>query len=404
MQIATLRCCLSSRQFEGISMMSLACLAASSLAACSSTFPTGTAITAAGLVKYQVPSAIATACSVDVTVDLQKWIASVPDTATLVFGKNACYRIDGGLFVTDRHLLTLDGNGSTFRLVSRGDANRSNWTIRAGTDITLRNMTAQGANPQAGITDSAYDRSVEWQHAYRFEGTQTGTLDNVRAFDVFGDFVEAQSDWTRVAFPGPPARNISVRNSHFERSGRQGVGLTHVDGFALEDSYFGDVNMTGIDIEPGAAGAIANNIRVERNTFGRVRHAVLAAFGANAGNVTFSGNVMAAISVSCMPPVYVGAYAGTFWSGFTFEDNTLKTLGNGFDLTRVKNVRIRRNSIEASFGGCGRTSAVLVSDAHDGIVSSNSVSKSLTNSPPLYTVFQSDSISSGFLVTQNILR
>jgi hypothetical protein len=343
-------------------------------------------------------------CSVDVTKNLQDWIATVPDSAIIKFSNNGCYNIDGGLVIVDRHTFTIDGNGSTFRLVSRGDANRSNWTIRGGKDVTLRNMIARGANPKAGITDSAYDRAVEWQHAYRFQGTQIGTLDNVQAYDVYGDFVEAETDWMRVAFPGPPARDITVRNSHFERSGRQGIGLTHVDGFVLEDSYLGEINMTGVDVEPGAAGAIAKNIRVERNTFGRVRHAVLSAFGANAGNITFSRNVMAEISVTCMPPVYVGAYAGIFWSGFTFEGNSLKTLGNAFDLTRVKNVTIRGNTIQASFGGCGRASAVLVADTHDGQVSQNTVSKAAVNAPPTYVVFQSDTLSTGLLVTENVLK
>lgn len=353
---------------------------------------------------FQVPLSIVADCSVDVTGELQKWIASVPDTSTLVFGKQACYNVDAGLVVTDRRALTIDGNGSTFRVVSKGSSNRSNWTIRGGSDITLRNMTARGANPQAGITPTAYDGTVEWQHAYRFEGTQTGTLDNVQGYDVYGDFVEVQPDWTRVAFPGPPARNITVRNSHFERNGRQGVGLTHVDGFVLQDSYFGDINMTGIDIEPGDPRAMAKNIRLEHNTFGRVRHAILAAYGADAGNVSFLRNVMADRAVTCVPAVYIGAPAGAFWSGFTFEDNTLSTVGAALDLTRLKGVTIRNNTISAASACGNRFAAILVTDSHGGQVSDNAVTKVGPNPPRVYSVFQSDSLTTQFTVVANTMQ
>src|SRR5437879_3489445 len=62
-----------------------------------------------------VPPGIAADCSVDVTTALNDWVAGAPDGATLQFGENACYLVEGTLVVKDRHGLTFDGNGATLQ-------------------------------------------------------------------------------------------------------------------------------------------------------------------------------------------------------------------------------------------------------------------------------------------------
>src|SRR5262249_55860164 len=153
------------------------------------------------------------------------------------------------IVVSDRSGLTIDGNGSTFQALTQGAPGRDNWRIQGGSDVTLENMVARGANPHAGINDLSYDPHFEWQHAFRFGSTLRGVLDNVSAYDVYGDFVEAEFDLRGSISTSPPARDITVRNSRFQRSGRQGFGLTDVDGFHLTNSFVGNVNMAAIDIE-----------------------------------------------------------------------------------------------------------------------------------------------------------
>jgi hypothetical protein len=356
---------------------------------------------------HHVPPSIVADCSVDVTGALHTWFASVPDNSTLMFGKDACYNIDTGLIVTDRIGLTFDGNGSTFRVFSEGDPNRSNWTIRAGRDITLRNMIARGANPNAGVGNPAYVPRLEWQHGYRFQGTQTGTLEHVQAYDVYGDFVEAEPDWTRVAvWPGEPARNITVRHSRFERNGRMGIALTHVDGFVLEDSHIGDVRWSAIDLELDDPRAIGWNVRIERNTFGPVRHGIFTNFGQGVStsirNVVFSHNVMVANPVTCIPPVWAGTPGeGVYWTGYRFEGNTLRTYGNGFEMTRTRDVVIRDNTVHLiPGGGCGRDEAVRVRDSHGGLVTGNAVH----NAPRWYSIFRGCELTTNFSVWGNSLQ
>jgi hypothetical protein len=357
--------------------------------------------------EYAVPATIASDCSLEVTGALHAWFASVPDGSTLMFGRDACYNIDAGLIVIDRVGLTFDGNGSTFRVFSEGDPNRSNWTIRAGRDITLRNMIARGANPNAGTGNAAYVTRLEWQHAYRFQGTQTGTLEHVQAYDVYGDFVEAEPDWTRVAdWPGEPARNITVRHSRFERNGRMGIALTHVDGFVLEDSYIGEVRWSAIDLELDDPRAIGRNVRIERNSFGRARHGIFTNFGqgmsTSIGNVVFSHNVMEVGSVSCVPPVWAGTPGeGVYWTGYRFEGNTLRTYGNAFEMTRTRDVTIRGNTVHlVPGGGCGRDEMARVKDSHGGTVTGNNVTGAWSN----YMAMRADPLTTGFVETGNTVQ
>lgn len=347
---------------------------------------------------FNAPSSIVSDCSVDVTSQLLAWIASVPDSSTLMFGKDACYNIDGGLVVDDRNHLVFEGSGATFRVFSRGGPNRSNWMFRGGSQITLRNMIARGAHPYAGTGDPAYDQTLEWQHAYAFGGTQTATLENVQGYDVFGDFVEASRDVR--ARPGPPARNITVRGSHFERNGRMGIGLTHVDGFALEDSYVGDIRWSAVDLELDVDDRIGRGVRIVRNRFGAVRHSLFShgGIGIATGNVVFSDNEMLVEAMTCQPPIVVKSPAGRHWTGYVFENNLLRTRSTGVLVIRAKNVVVRGNTITRPANGCNSyTSAVKAQDSHGGLVTLN-----IITGPE--QVLAADTLTTGFQVIDNELR
>jgi trimeric autotransporter adhesin len=193
---------------------------------------------------YHVPASIAADCSVDVTGAVRTWIATVPDNSTLRLGANACYLINGGLVIDDRHGLTFDGNNATFKFTTQGHGQRSHWMLRGGSGYTFRDITLIGANPNAGTGNAAYVSGLEWQHGWRFRGTQGALLDNVQVYDVYGDFVNVSFD-DRVRYPGPPTRNIVVRNSRFERNGRYGWTITHGEGIVFENNYMGDVRWSG---------------------------------------------------------------------------------------------------------------------------------------------------------------
>ena len=328
-------------------------------------------------VTYDAPAAIAADCSRPVDAEIRAWLASVPDNAVARFAAGGCYGQDATIVLSDRTELTVDGNNATFKALTQGDIGRRNWRIQGGSRVTLKNMTVLGVNPKAGIFEGSYDRAYEYQHGYSIEGTQGAALENVKAYDVYGDFVAVHHDERFNPYTTDPARNITIRNAHFARSGRQGVSPTNVEGLLLESSYLGDVNMNAVDVELDFDEAKGRDIRIVGNTFGPVRFSVLANVGAgvdpNVGPISLDGNTMVGPLVSCRPPVHAEtATAGRYRSGYVIRNNRFMTLGNAFDFIRAKSVEVSGNTVSFVFGGCGTSSGVGLVDSHGVSVSGNS--------------------------------
>jgi hypothetical protein len=326
---------------------------------------------------FLVPDSIPADCSRAVEDDIMDWLATVPDGSTVRFKHNGCYGQDETIELEDRLDLTIDGNGSTFKALTRGSPNRDNWRIEGGQGITLTNMTVCGANPHAGIHDDAYDGSVEWQHGFRFAGTANGTLDNVRVFDVYGDFVEAMWDWRDPDVDAAAmARNIVVRDSHFARAGRMGIGLTGVDGFLLTNSYVGDVNMATVDLELDVHTHLGRNISIVNNVFGPHRFAVFANGGwgssPNVGQIEISHNIETGPLYTCEPPIVAVGPPGSYRAGWTITNNSFLTYSDTALLTRARGVEVAGNRVRYDpSGGCGRYAGVGLEDSHDVLVVAN---------------------------------
>lgn len=373
-------------------MLTCVLLAIATLAGCSESSPSAPAAKV-----YVIPSSINANGSVDVTADINAWIKTVPDNSILQFAPGATYRVDGGLFVDDRRGLTFDGNGATFEVTTASNA--CDWTVRGGSDITFRNMTARGPNPNAGLAPAAYNGNYEWQHGFSFMGTQGATLDSVQAYDMYGDFVEAGPD-QRVTFPGEPVRNLVVKNSHFERNGRMGIGLTHVDGFTLQDSYLGDVRWSAIDLELDDPRETGVNVKIVRNHFGHLQHSLFSNVGypGTVGSVDIEDNVMDQFGNTCQPPIAVAtARAPAYYSQYTVAHNTLKTFSTGVWMIRTKDVTLRNNSVVYVNHGCSKNSGVELQDAHTGTITGNTVTGAAT-------FLVTDSLTTGIVQSQNTLN
>lgn len=224
---------------------------------------------------YAAPASIPADCSRDVSAEVNAWIASVPDHATARFATNGCYRVDGRLIVRGRTGLTIEGNGSTFRQVTDGRElgnaarERGAWTFFLATDLRVRNMTVMGPNTNPDRTH-AYVPALEGQAAYTV-GNSTGVvLENVAAFDVYGDFV----------FLGGRAHNVLVQNSTFARAGRQGWTING-ENITFDHNRISQTPRSTIDIEP-AQSSVVRHVTISNNLVGRGRLYFLANVGASA--------------------------------------------------------------------------------------------------------------------------
>jgi hypothetical protein len=219
----------------------------------SSTTSTSESVTPSGDV-YTVPSSVPSGCSDDATNQILSWIASVPDGATLLFGANACYRIEGTLELHDRNL-TFDGNGSTFRSLNAPSGQRAMWRAWDST-VTFRDMTIIGSYADGGtITDD-----LQWAHGIDLRGTH-GVVENVSMSDLAGDCVYFGL--------GDSRSSGAVRDSSCQRIGRNGVSVTAGEDITVERVTTDRIGYVAFDVEPNeGAGYGSSRVVFDSNTIG----------------------------------------------------------------------------------------------------------------------------------------
>jgi hypothetical protein len=317
-----------------------------------------------------VPPSVARDCSKDVTAPLQQWINRSPDGSVLRFGSQGCYRIDKTLFVREKNNLRIEGNGATLKAMLVGDRTRMQLVLEGGSGLTVHNLVVRGANFSAGSHRGAYHPDLEAQHAFSVNGASDVVLDDVQAYDLYGDFVYIGS-----GRGNSPSRNVTVSNSRFSRSGRQGISITNAVNVTIKANNISEVARSLFDIEPNDIKQQARSIHIIGNTTGAAANFWLADKGAPAsiGDIEISGNRMSEATGGL---VFVFAPSGGYRGPFVFENNTLiandKVIDEGskgaFFFTHAENITIRNNKV--SFEG-GDMPAVELRDSHHVQVTGN---------------------------------
>jgi hypothetical protein len=277
---------------------------------------------------YLAPTTINDTCRTDDTVSLVRWLYTLPqgtlgDPTVVQFQPDACYEVDGSMFLRDFHYFVFSGNGATFKQlhVQVGaefndsgpdrDAycgyqgfNNSVWTdflalkkntstdimffMEGGCEITFENMNFVGTNHGPGGGPLEQDTFIT------FAGTDIGLVNDVNMQDPYGDYVDTQS---LNEAPGPvqrdfPARNITIENSSFSGSGREGLGIVLVDGVTVTHNIFYSAALTMFDIEWDSTGGDQSDILIEDNTIVGQDYAFLVAAitGAQIHRFSFADN------------------------------------------------------------------------------------------------------------------
>ncbi len=314
----------------------------------SSTSATTAAVptTAPGPPTFMIPASIRHDCTLDVSDAIQAWIDSVPDSAVLALRPGGCYRIDETLVVANRHHLVIDGKGAVLRAVTTGNRTRQQLVLSGGSDLTVRSIFVQGANPQAGTGKGAYNRALEAQHAFQVSGASNVLLDHVHASDVYGDFVYVGPE------NGQPSRNVTIANSTFERSGRQGISVTDAENVTIAANHLSGVPQSIFDIEPNTASQEARSIRIIGNVTGAGGQFWFANKGAPAdvGDIEITGNRMTTAAGGL---IFVYAAGGAYRGPFVITNNQFIAGNKTHDeqstgalfFTRAEDVTIRGNRI-----------------------------------------------------------
>jgi hypothetical protein len=207
-----------------------------------------------------VPASIGTAGRTDVTHQLQQFIDSVPDGATVVFPHAARYRIDGTLEWRGRRDVTLDGNGATLFAGTHGGPDRAEVRLIDGAHWTIRDLTIVGANASPGQFDAKY----QWQHGIDLRGVDGALIENVTVRNVWGDDIYVGLSTTPDA---RWSRNVSIINSTGIGSGRMAIAITAGRNVLVRGGFWSNPGLSTFDVEPngptgGAVWVVIEGVKV----------------------------------------------------------------------------------------------------------------------------------------------
>lgn len=336
-----------------------------------------------------VPSFIASDCSRPVDADLNQWLESVPDGTRVDFAENGCYGLGGSVWLVDRHDITFDGHGSTFRFVTTDRDQewfRSNLRVRGGSRFTLRDATIVGACQQP----SQCNRHVPihaadgyGQHGLNVESVAGVAIDDVHFRDTLSDNLELQAmlDPTTVGWHGEPTTDVVVTNSTFERQGRMLIGITAADRVRIQHNTFRDSPYVAVDIEPDVPGFVARNIEILDNTFTDIKAHDLSVGGINSwpdvGNIRFEGNHHTNRSADCAEgTVFLnGPDEGRFRRNIRIARNRARVIGYYVKALRVQDLTVADNVTEFADVGCGQKGGVELYDSDGVTISGNDLGR-----------------------------
>lgn len=319
-----------------------------------------------------VPTSIASDCSKNVEVELNRFINSVPDGTNVQFPRDGCYAQVNRIEVRDKRDLTIDGNGSSFQssAPNSGLEVRPNWLLLRGRGVRLTDMKIVGnfhldekrsLKRVAEITEGGANQFNMGVGIYGGDGNHVTdmTIEN-----VFGDGVT-----TAVAHyvDGPEDQPLNrPRDVHVERvkvtqAARHCFSPSQAVGFWLEDSEANDCWYGGFDAELDDVAQQLQDIHVLRNTFsgfGLFGVTVpVAGNGSNTKDIEIRDNRFLTVpDAPCNTIIEVGIYPtnpNTF-KNVVIEGNSMKTHGVGVAVDHVEGGSIRDNRIDYVEKNCQR--------------------------------------------------
>ncbi len=200
---------------------------------------------------------------------LTAYLASLPDGAAFTSPTNACYQVDEG--VTISHPLIVNG-GTWEDMTDTGTGPHQPYRpiieVREGNDVTLENLTVQGANTTHGFKSGRVGEA-----GIKILSSSHVTITNVRAYNTFGDGLEMVADFGRKWELGGPVKtpdsDITVNGFISFLSGRCGMTPAEVIDSTFTNVLLDKSATRSIDLESdlrgqGAGWLLFNNVIATR--------------------------------------------------------------------------------------------------------------------------------------------
>ena len=187
----------------------------------------------------------------DVTAEMNAFLLDVPNGSTIHLVPYGLYRMDDTWAFEMCSSITIEGPMATVATDTTGYKNRSHLRFWFCSDMKVRELRIEGANPEAG-TSGPFLPELAGQHGVEVAACVGIELDRLTITDVYGDFVylgwkdKIFSDW------------VLIHNCVMVRSGRQGIALVGARMVSIEDNVIEESRRAHIDLEPqpGSQGVV----------------------------------------------------------------------------------------------------------------------------------------------------
>jgi hypothetical protein len=265
----------------------------------------------------------------DVTADLQAFLDTVPDGATVDLAGGA-FRCETPVKLTDRAGLTIR-NGTLYRTdrdthggIVYPKPNPHLWLLRP-TGCRVENLTVRGTNdvPDQKAGFGAYKVDYEFEAAIRMERFTDCAVTGLDADAIWGDGVQWQV-----------GSGAYMADSRIDRIGRQGVTAICSD-FLAERIRVEHGRRSGVDFEPDASTQVCHDLEVRDSYFHAIGFTFASGGRGQVNDVRLIGNS----SIGTGGLLYVKASDGSRRSNWLIEDHTrTSTFGSPQPVMRFERV------------------------------------------------------------------
>lgn len=195
----------------------------------------------------------------DVTQELNQFFSELSPGSEVTFPEYAKYHCEGSVYIPVPGT-TVNGQASMLFAETDGVPDVKG-SIRGRTHLEVsgegsrvNKLYVRGPNVNA-----TYDVTKEAQHGYNVKGKDI-VLSECHAFSVWGDGF----------YVGNDSLNITLQSPWVKGAGRQGIGITEVDGLTIDDMLLDNIARSAIDIEPSRISKGVSNVTITRSNILRV--------------------------------------------------------------------------------------------------------------------------------------
>lgn len=211
---------------------------------------------------YTVPSRIDATGSREVSGELNKFIASVPNGSIIRFQRNGVYRVRKAVRVRGKDRITINGNQATLKLVGPVNFDGSGLFVeRLSNSVTVRNLKIVGNHKTAGTKQACC--SGEGQAGIAIFGSYDTLIENVDIRRVGGDCFLVHAHDKRVW-----SRKVVVRKSKCVASGRMGAHIAAGQNVRFAWNRFDKIGYAVFAMEPNSRNHGAKNVVIRKNWIG----------------------------------------------------------------------------------------------------------------------------------------